>query len=139
MSSLDSTPLSRIMVSSVKTIRENDTVQQTCKIMVENNIGSVVIVDQSGIPKGITTERDIVRHLAQKPISFAAPVTQVMSTPLVTISLNSSIRDALSKMQSRDIRRLIVVNDDGKNMMGIVTDKDILGYIARNESLARPL
>jgi CBS domain-containing protein len=39
-------------------------------------------------------------------------------------------------MQSRDIRRLIVVGNDGKNMMGIITTKDIFRFISRNESIS---
>ena len=136
MSTLDSIPVSRIMTSPVKTIREDETVQQACKTMVENNIGGVIAVTASNAPAGIITERDVVRHLAEKPISFAAPASQIMSKPLVTIHPNGSLRDALQAMQSRDIRRLVVVSDDGKNMMGIVTDKDIFRFISRNESVS---
>lgn len=136
MSSLDSIPVSRVMASPVRTIRENDTIQQACKTMIENNIGSIIVVTQSNAPAGIITERDIVRHLAEKPISFAAPANQVMSKPVVTIHPNGSLRDALQEMQSRDIRRLIVVGNDGKNMMGIITTKDIFRFISRNESIS---
>lgn len=136
MSSLDSIPVSRVMSSPVRTIRENDTIQQACKTMVKNDIGSVIVVNQSNAPSGIITERDIVRHLAEKPISFAAQASQVMSQPIVTIHPNGSIRDALQTMQSRDIRRLVVVSDDGKNMMGIVTGRDIFRFISKNESVA---
>ncbi len=137
MSSLDSIPVSRIMSSPVLTIKESDTIQQACKTMVEKDIGSVIIVnDQSNEPSGIITERDVVRHLAEKPISFQAKVSQIMSRPIVTIHPNGSIRDALQAMQSRDIRRLVVVGDDGKSMMGILTDKDIFKFILKNESVA---
>ncbi|HEX7033356.1 MAG TPA: CBS domain-containing protein [Nitrososphaera sp.] len=137
MSSLDSIPVSRIMSSPVLTIREGDTIQQACKTMVKNDIGGVVVVnDQSNEPSGIITERDVVRHLAEKPISFLAQASQIMSRPIVTIHPNGSIRDALQAMQSRDIRRLVVVSDDGKNMIGIVTDKDIFKFILKNESVA---
>lgn len=136
MSSLDSIPVSRIMTIPVRTIRENDTTQQACKTMIENKIGSVVVVGQSNAPAGIITERDIVRHLAEMPISFAAPASQIMSKPLVTIHPNASIRDALQTMQSKDIRRLVVVSDDVQKMMGIVTDKDIFRFILRNESVS---
>ena len=136
MSSFDSIPVSRIMVNPVRTISENGTIQEACKTMTENNIGSVIVVARSNAPTGIITERDIVRHLAEEPISFAAPANQIMSKPLVTIHPNGSIKDALQAMQSRDIRRLIVVSDDGKNMVGIVTDKDIFRFISRNESMS---
>lgn len=136
MSSLDSVPVSKIMTSAIRTTGRDDTIQQACKIMVKNDIGSIIVTDEHSLPAGIVTERDVVRHLAEKPISFAAQVHQIMSKPLVTIHPNASIRDALKTMQSKGIRRLIVASDDGKKMEGIVTGKDIFRFISRNESLS---
>jgi signal-transduction protein with cAMP-binding, CBS, and nucleotidyltransferase domain len=59
-----------------------------------------------------------------------------MSKPIVTIHPHGSLRDALQTMQSRDIRRLVVVADVGKHIMGILTDKDIFKFISKNESVA---
>lgn len=135
--SLDSIAISSIMSSPVKTVTEIDTVQQACKTMTQNNIGSVILTKtNTQAPVGIVTERDIVRHRAEKPISSAAPVAQIMSHPLVTLHPNSSIRDALCIMQSRDIRRLAIVSNGGNTLAGIVTDKDIFRFIAKNESVA---
>ena len=138
LSNLDLIPVSRVMRSQVMTIKKADTLQQACKVMVQNNIGSVLIIAESGkaqTPAGIITERDIVRQMAEKPISFAAPAEQIMSKPVVTIHPNGSLRDALQTMQARDIRRLVVMSDNGTNMAGILTDKDIFRFIARNESV----
>ena len=140
--SLDSIPVSKIMVSPVKTAKEIDTVRQICKIMVEHNIGSVIIIkgndnnQQDAV--GIVTERDIVRHIAERPISFEAQVDQIMSRPLITIRANGSLADALQTMQHKDMRRIVVVDADNK-MVGIVTDKDIFRFIATNESIASTL
>ena len=84
-------------------------------------------------PVGIMTGTDIVRHLAEEPISYSAPVNQLMSKPVVTIHPNASLQDALQTMQSRDIRRLLM-SDDGNNMAGILTDKDIFRFIAKDSS-----
>src|SRR5215203_3326468 len=118
MSSLDSIPVSRAMTREVKTIQENEIIQQTCKIMIQNDIG---------------------RHLAERPVSFSSPVNQLMSKPVVTIHPNASLQDALATMQARNMRRLLVMSDDGNNMAGIITDKDIIRYIARNESVSSGL
>jgi len=137
MSSLELIPVSGIMSSPVKTVSGNSTVQQACKTMVQFSIGSIMVKEaNSQTPIGIVTERDIVRHLAERPISFAAPISQIMSKPVVTIHLNASISDALQIMQSKDIRRLAVVSNDESSLDGIITDKDIFRYIAKNESVA---
>jgi CBS domain-containing protein len=128
------------MTTAVKTIQENDILQKACKIMIQNNIGSVIVVAAHSVnaqtPVGIITGTDIVRHLAQEPISFSAPVNQLMSKPVVTIHPNASLQDALQTMQARDIRRLLVMSDDGTNMAGIMTDKDIFRFVTRNESVS---
>lgn len=140
MSRLDSIPVSRVMTTPVKTIQENDILQKACKIMIQSNIGSVIVVAAQSAnaqsPVGIITGTDIVRHMAEEPISFSASVNQLMSKPVVTIHPNASLQDALQTMQTRDIRRLLVVSDDGNNMAGIVTDKDIFRFVTRNESVS---
>jgi CBS domain-containing protein len=140
MSRFDSIPVSRVMTTPVKTIQENDILQKACKIMIQSNIGSVIVVAAQSAnaqsPVGIITGTDIVRHMAEEPISFSASVNQLMSKPVVTIHPNASLQDALQTMQARDIRRLLVVSDDGNNMAGIVTDKDIFRFVTRNESVS---
>ena len=136
VSSLDSIPVSSVMKSPIKSVKENDTIQQACKTMIENDVGSTIVITESNAPAGIITEKDVVRQLAEKPVSFDATASTIMSKPLVTIHPNASIRDALQAMQSRDIRRLLVVSDDGKSVMGIITVRDIFRFIARNESMS---
>lgn len=143
MSTLDSIPVSRVMTSPVKTIQENEIIQQACKTMIQNGIGSVIVVAAQSVnaqtPVGIITGKDIVRNLAERPISFSSQVNQLMSKPVVTIHPNASLQDALGTMQARNIRRLLVMSDDGNNMAGIITDKDIIRYIARTESVSSGL
>jgi CBS domain-containing protein len=128
------------MTTQVKTINGNDIIQKACKIMIQNDIGSVIVVTSAAqspnaqTPVGIMTGTDIVRHLAEEPISFSDPVDQLMSKPVVTIHPNASLQDGLQTMQSRNIRRLLVMSDDGKNMAGILTDKDIFRFIAKDTS-----
>ena len=143
MSGLDSIPVSQVMASPVKTIQENEILQQACKVMTQNNIGSVIVVVAHSVnaqaPAGIITERDIVRHIAERPVSFSGPVNQLMSKPVVTLHPNASLQDALQTMQARRIRRLLVVSDDGNNVAGILTDRDIFRFVARNASVSSGL
>ena len=66
------------------------------------------------------------------------PISEIMSKPLITIRKVTSINDAISIMQAKNIRRLPVVENTGK-MIGIITDKDILKAIMTNQSLATSL
>jgi CBS domain-containing protein len=135
--SLDSLSVSSIMSKEVKTESENQNIMSACKVMRDNDIGCVVVVnvqDKEKTPVGIITERDIIRILGQMGIEFRTPLTKLMSKPIVSIRPNSSIREAIQLMNSNRIRRLIVV--DGNNrMVGIVTEKDIFSEISKNPSL----
>lgn len=105
--------------------------------MSDNDIGSVVIVktqDNEQIPIGIITERDIVRALGRENVDLKEPLTDFMSKPLITIQSNSSAREAMHLMNSKNIRRIIVVDPSGK-MVGILTEKDIFKEISKNPNL----
>jgi CBS domain-containing protein len=119
----------------VKTETEDQNILAACRIMHENNIGSVLIVDKDkNEPTGIITERDVVRLLGSLDISLLhVPLRDIMSKPLITISMNSSIRDAIQTMQHKNVRRLVIT--DGKRMFGIITEKDIFRAIMSNEDL----
>ena len=124
-----------MMTRDIKIEKEDQNVLTACKMMYENNIGCIIIVKQNDIkPVGIITERDVVRLLGSlKPSLLQTPLREIMSKPLVNISINSSVRDAIQTMQQKNIRRLIVT--DGEKMVGIITDKDIFRTIMNNQDL----
>ncbi len=127
------------MTRDVKTEKEDQDVLIACRIMYENNIGCIIIVSQSDNnntkPVGIITERDIVRMLGSlKPLRLLQTrLRDIMSKPLVNVSINSSVRDAIQTMQQKNIRRLVV--SDGDEMVGIITDKDIFRTLMNNQDL----
>jgi CBS domain-containing protein len=138
MSSIETTSVSSFITRDVKTEKEDQNVITACRIMHENNIGSVVIVSKNGAnsekPIGIVTERDVVRLLGSlNPSLLQTPLSDIMSKPLITISKNSSIRDAIQTMQQKNIRRLVIL--DKEKMVGIITDKDIFRAIMNNQDL----
>jgi len=128
------------MVRNVKTAEENQNINAVARVMSDNNIGSVVIVEnvKIGIVSGIITERDIVRIAGAIEISssltFQLLARDIMSKPVITIDAESSIRDAIESMKLNNIRRLPVVDRQGR-MVGIITDKDIFRAIINSQSL----
>jgi CBS domain-containing protein len=125
-----SRPVSSIMTGEVITATADETIKKVCKLMYENDIGSIVIVkrivDDANKPVGIITERDIVRQIGLSELFVVqAPIRRIMSTPLVTIGPNNPIIDAIEIMQVKKIRRLVVI-DDREKMVGIITIKDAL-------------
>src|SRR5690606_27540872 len=110
--SLESISIMEILNKNVKTAEQNQNILEISKIMFDNNIGSVIIVDnyESNNPVGVITERDIIRILSTTQLgNFQMPVSELMSHPIITLSSKSSILDAMKLMYERKIRRIIVL------------------------------
>lgn len=138
--------VSDFMTRNVKTIKETETMRQACKLMYQDNIGSIVILKKevdsnesktsdttvkNEIPIGIVTERDVARMVGFSAKFFAdMTVSEVMSKPLITINSDTSVKDAVSVMEQKDIRRLPIVDNKGQ-MVGIITAKDIFKTFMR--------
>jgi CBS domain-containing protein len=133
--------VSDFMTRSIKTIKENETISQACKLMYQDNIGSIVIIKKhtdgqeaetsdtemkKETPIGIVTERDVARMVGFSAKFFAdMTVSEVMSKPLITINSDASIKDDVALMEQKNIRRLPIVDNEGQ-MVGIITSKDVL-------------
>jgi CBS domain-containing protein len=132
--------ISEFMTRNVKTVKENESVGKACKLMYQENVGSIVILRkhtdidntktpdttiEDEIPIGIVTERDITKMVGFSGKFLAdMPVLEVMSQPLITIGPAVSVKDAVYLMEQKNIRRLPVVDMKGQ-MVGIITAKDI--------------
>jgi CBS domain-containing protein len=137
-----------VMSKDVKVAYSNQTVREVCKGMHDYRIGSIVILDKRDLVSkkklesedrmavGIITERDIVSYMgSDRALSLRTRISEIMSTPLITISTTNSVKDAVETMQLRNIRRLPVTGNKNNVMVGIVTDKDILRAISKTMSL----
>jgi CBS domain-containing protein len=140
-------PVSDFMTRNVITIPISRTMKQASRLMYEDNIGSIVILEEGGsnlednvsrsttakkeIPVGMVTERDIARTVgfaAKHSIFGDIPLSEIMSKPLITIQPSVSLKDAVVLMQQKDIRRLPITDKDGQ-LVGIVNAKDILRVV----------
>lgn len=135
---IDNLPVSKYMTERVMTANLDQTIKSVCKIMNERNLGGVVIV-KKGVsgnePVGIVTERDVIRKIGDVDLfTTQTPIRELMSTNLVTIKPTDTIADSVGLMHGNNIRRLPVIDEDGK-MVGIITDKDVLKAAASKSSI----
>lgn len=125
------------MHQKVKEVAENDfvtlpedaLVAEVAKVMRDKDVSSVVItrIGADKEPVGIITERDIIRRvMAENRGPFKVTARSVMSSPIVTVDAESSVKDAITLMRSKHIRRLPVVDEIGQ-IVGIVTLKSVIG------------
>ena len=108
---------------------ESVSVAEAVKIMKEKDVSSV-FVNHKGqdLPVGIVTERDVLyRVVAANKGPFKVTLREVMSSPLVTVDVMVTVRDAVALMRMKGIRRLPVVA--GNEMVGVLTLKALVGNI----------
>lgn len=107
----------------------NQTVSEGVRKMEEHGIDSLLIMNNNDI-NGIVTHRDILLDVVAKGKDpTKTKLKEIMRTPLVTISKNATVKDAISLMSKNNVRRLVVI--DNKVPVGIASQKVLVGNIAR--------
>jgi CBS domain-containing protein len=129
-----------LMSKEPATIESDKTVTDAAKLMAQKGVGCLMVSTKGKIV-GIITERDFVsRVLAESFEPSKVRVSDVMTTPLFTVSSEDSINEAADMMIKYKIRRLPVV--DAGVLKGIVTASDLaksLSVPSENESIVKAL
>lgn len=121
-----------VMNPSVITGKEDASIIEIARIMKENNVGSVVIVDENKRGVGIVTERDICyKVVAEEKDAKKIRAKDIMTRRVVSVAPEKSLIEAAKLMIKRKIRRLPVVDKDNR-VIGIITSSDIMS-ISPNE------
>jgi CBS domain-containing protein len=112
----------------VQTATSEDTIEAISNKMKENQVGSIVVVNEKNHPLGIVTERDIVRKvIADGKDPKTTKVDDIKTTSLITIDPETNLHDAALIMTKYRIRRLPVVKDN--TLYGIITSDDLVRYL----------
>lgn len=113
-----------VMRSPPVTALFSDSVLSIADKMFTNNIGSVVVMS-GGAPSGIVTERDIVRCLVKdRKDPMKTKAQEIMSTPLVAIEADKTLKDAIEMMRNKNVRRLAVTKKG--RLIGVVSERRAL-------------
>jgi CBS domain-containing protein len=106
------------------TISKDMTVPQALRGMARESLSCLVIA-QDDRPVGILTERDVARLSVDRGDIWKLKVEQVMSSPVHTLSQQTPVHEAAKIMQKKNVRRVVVVDMDGK-IVGLITQSDIV-------------
>jgi CBS domain-containing protein len=99
--------------------------RDVARLMIENDCGQIPVVDGQGAPVGVVTDRDItVRIVAEGRDTMNATAGDAMSSPVETVRADSSLQDAVALMERAKVRRVPVVDAQGK-LAGIVSQADV--------------
>jgi len=119
--------VSDMMTKKLEAIEESSSIQDAAKRMRDTNVSSLVVVDSEGKPRGIVTERDIVRKACVNDVSTSKVTNkEIMSPKLITIGHDSSASTAVDIMLRNNIRHLLVVDKaNTEKPIGMITPLDL--------------
>lgn len=115
-------PVSEIMTEPVQSVTPETPAREVATTIFEQAIGSVVVADASGI----VTKTDLIAGIKNE--CLGKPISELMTSPVVTISQDATVQNAINRMDKYEIKRLVVENNS--EVVGIVSTTDIRQALA---------
>ena len=116
-----------IMIHSVITIEHDKTAKDVALLFAEKRISSLVVVKDNK-PIGLVTERDLARKVSTTDRKSAeVMLSEIMSANYRWVEPMTPIEDAVQKMLNKNVRRLLVLEND--KLVGIITETDLAKYL----------
>lgn len=114
-------------------------VPDVARFLRDHSIGAALVLDQSGAPEGVLSERDLVLAIAdQGATALSLTVGDLMSRNVILCSATDSVPDVMATMTERRVRHLPVM--DGANVIGVISIGDVVkSRIAEAETEAESL
>lgn len=125
-------------IQSVHTLPVQASVLDALKAMAEHNVGALPVVEGERLV-GVVSERDYARKMVLKGrSSIGTPVSEIMSSPVITVTPQASLRECMTLMTHKHLRHLPVL--DGDKLVGLLSIGDLVKeVIAEQEGLISSL
>ncbi len=115
------------MSKSLVTVEEGASVAEASLNMYNKREGCAIVLRQ-GKPFGMVTDRDVTWKVAGRGLDPKnVKVTEIMSTPLITIDADADLSEAAKMMKKHKIWRLAVTKED--TLQGVLTAANIAGSL----------
>jgi CBS domain-containing protein len=116
---------------AIFSIGPDEPVLEAIRLMAEHHIGALLVMKGDELV-GIVSERDYARKVILKGRSSAdTPVSQIMSSPVVTVSMGNSVQECMQLMTGRRIRHLPVV--EGRKVVGMISIGDLVKAVMEEQ------
>ena len=121
--------LRSVMVSPVLTCSPRESLGSVVERLASERVSSIVVVGEQGEPVGIVTGRDVMRRILETSSLDleSMPVAKAMTAPVVTMTPDNTLYEALFLLSSKGIKHLPLVEATaGNRLVGIVTLRQLL-------------
>jgi len=104
---------------------QNLPIRAAAAVMSEHNSSSIFIREPEADFVGVVTDNDLRKKVTAAGLDILKPVSEIMSSPLCTISSDSLVFEALMEMMKKNIKHL-AVRDRNNEVVGVITNRDLL-------------
>ncbi|MEF8799455.1 MAG: CBS domain-containing protein [Halolamina sp.] len=125
---MDDIFVAQLMTTDLKTVVPGTLVEDAADLMLDETIGSVVVVNDAHEIEGILTRTDFVDIVAGQKPKDQTPVSAYMTPDVLTAEAGETIRTVADRMVEAGIHHVPVVDDD--EVIGIITTTDLTGYLS---------
>jgi CBS domain-containing protein len=125
-----------LMTSNPACCTPETNLQQVAQFMVEEDCGCIPVVEHLDNlrPVGIITDRDICcRTVARGKNPLEMEAGQVMSSPVISVTPETSVEECCQLMEEEKIRRLVVVDRNG-SCCGVIAQADIALHTSKQKA-----
>jgi len=110
------------MNSSVLSLNSTVPASDAAKLLEDSKTSAIVVIENQ-IPVGIVTNKDLMIKIVAHSYPLDTPLRRIMATPLISISPDTDIKEALELMASKKIRKLPVI--DKEDVVGMIVASEI--------------
>jgi len=137
-----------IMTKDVITVHAHDDLEDVLRLLADNRISGIPVIDDENRPVGLISEsdilsrigmrkghtfKDVMRHILGEPLPGRRGGNRpedIMSSPVITTGPDENVSEVAKILDERKIKRLPVVDGEGK-VIGIVSRGDIVRAIGK--------
>jgi len=117
----------------IHSVDPDETVFAAVTMMVEKNIGAVLVIKDKGI-KGIMTERDYLRFITEKGRTARdTPVRELMTSKVIYVTPDTAVNEVMTIMTAERIRHVPVLLEG--ELLGIVSIGDVVKQIGQDQEV----
>jgi CBS domain-containing protein len=119
------------------TCKSGTSVREAARIMRDQQVGSIIIVDESFHPAGIITDKDLRNKVVSGDYDATAPVSGIMSQPVITIPADLTVADVQIAMMQHGVHHLCVTENGSADakVIGVVSEHDLLVIQGNNPAV----
>jgi CBS domain-containing protein len=121
---LFTTQVGEMSIKGVVSTREDTSIREAARIMSENRVSSLVVMDGNNLPSGMVTDRDLREKVVSRGRDVAEPVKNIMTTSLIRVDARDYCFEVVLRMIKYNIHHILVIKDG--MLTGVITNHDLM-------------